>query len=531
VGLQAPAVVVALLTLAGAGGALAAERPLTLDAAITLALASNEDIVVEREALLSAQAAVTGARGAYDPRLAVEGGWRETTLPVSSAFSGAPPGRLAPTVETTGGSAGLVQLLPSGGTVAVRALAERASSDGVVELLSPSYSSGLGLELRQPLLRDRAVDPARFGIRVASADRERAAAGLRQTLAETVAAVERAYWTLTAARREVVVREESVRLAEEQLGETDERIQTGTAPETEAAQPRAELERRRGELLAAREAAARAENALKLLILSEADGASWGERLVPADDAEPAIEPVDVQAAMERALGARPELEAVAALVERRRAETELARDAVRPSLDAVVSYDRFGLAGRLDGASPPGVPGDVPPALSGGWDDSLELLGDGDLDDTRVGLVLAVPLGNRRARAGAAIARSAERQAEAELTRARKGVRAEVLDAAAALETAGGRIEAARAARQAAEVQLMAERERYGAGMSTNFLVLTRQNDLSSARLEEIAAQTDYRRAAIELARATGTLLAERGIAVDAADEGSPTAPGGDES
>jgi outer membrane protein TolC len=58
-----------------------------------------------------------------------------------------------------------------------------------------------------------------------------------------------------------------------------------------------------------------------------------------------------------------------------------------------------------------------------------------------------------------------------------------------------------------------MAERERYGAGMSINFLVLTRQNDLSAARLEEIAAQTDYRRAQTELARATGTLLAERGV------------------
>jgi outer membrane protein TolC len=93
--------------------------------------------------------------------------------------------------------------------------------------------------------------------------------------------------------------------------------------------------------------------------------------------------------------------------------------------------------------------------------------------------------------------------------------VRAEVLDAAAALETAGGRIEAARAARQAAEVQLMAERERFAVGLSTNFLVLTRQNDLAGARLSEIEALTDYRTARAELARATGSLLEERGIEV----------------
>ena len=52
---------------------------------------------------------------------------------------------------------------------------------------------------------------------------------------------------------------------------------------------------------------------------------------------------------------------------------------------------------------------------------------------------------------------------------------------------------------------------------MSTNFLVLTRQNDLSSARLDEIAALTNYRMSYAALARATGSLLAERGIDVSA--------------
>ena len=68
-----------------------------------------------------------------------------------------------------------------------------------------------------------------------------------------MAAVEQAYWTLLAARREVGVREEAMGLAEEQLAETEARIETGMAPELEIAQPRAELERRRGELLAAQE--------------------------------------------------------------------------------------------------------------------------------------------------------------------------------------------------------------------------------------------------------------------------------------
>lgn len=519
-----------LITLAlGAAGlappANAAERPLPLAEAIALALEHDESIRVVRESLVAAEAAVAGARGAYDPLLEAGVGWRESSLPVSSSFSGAPLGRLAPTVESAEASLGLHQLLPGGGTVSLRSAADRAETDGVFDLLSPSYGTAVGVEVRQPLLRDRAIDRARFGIRVAAADQRRAGAALRREVAETVAAVERAYWTLTAARREVAVREEAARLAQEQLVETDHRIGAGMAPETEGAQPRAELERRRGELLAAREAVSRAENALKLLVLGDASGAGWGDTLIPADESDAAVAPLDVEAAMERALAARPELAREEAALERRRAESALALDAVRPALDAVLSYDRYGLAGaRNPGlAAAPGVPATPPARLSGSWDDSLELLRDGDLDDTRVGLVFALPLGNRQARAGAAIARSAERQAEAELARARKAVRAEVLDAAAALDTAGQRIEAARAAREAAEVQLGAERDRYAAGMSTNFLVLTRQNDLSRARLDEIAAQTDYRRAATEVARATGSLLAERGITLETDTTNTP--------
>jgi HAE1 family hydrophobic/amphiphilic exporter-1 len=143
-------------------------------------------------------------------------------------------------------------------------------------------------------------------------------------------------------------------------------------------------------------------------------------------------------------------------------------------------------------------------------------VLGEGDFDDSRVGLVFALPLGNRSSLAAAATAAASTRQAEAELARARKFVRAEVLDAASTLETTAGRIEATRAAREAAEVQLAAEQERYAVGLSTNFLVLTRQNDLARARLDENSALTDHRIARTRMARATGSLLEERGIVID---------------
>ena len=517
-----------LTALALAGLTVLAPRPitaqarvhaLTLDEAIALALEKNERIIVERESVAAADAAIVSARGAYDPLLGLEVDWQRATTPVNSAFSGAPEDAFAPTVEAASAGVVLGQLLPTGGELSLRSSATRETTDGSFDLLSPSHWTRLGIGLQQPLLRGRSVDAARLAVRVAATDRTRAGASLRRELNDTVADVERAYWRLAAVRLAIEVGEEAVRLAEEQLGETSERIASGSAPEKEIAQPRAELERRRGDLIAARETLARAGNALKLLILDDSDSDLWLAQLEPSDPVETEIVDVDVAAAMERALASRAELEAAGAVVERRITETDFARDGKRPSLDLLLAYDRYGLAGSANpsGIAAPGFPNEVPPGLTGGWSQSYEVLGQGDFDDARVALLFGIPIGNRAASGALAVAVSAQRQAEVELAATRKAIRAEVLDAVAGLETAGQRIEAARAARAAAEVQLETERERYAAGMSTNFLVLTRQNDLSSARLDEIAALTNYRMSYAALARATGSLLAERGIDVSA--------------
>jgi outer membrane protein TolC len=506
----------ALALVAGASvlaaEAAGAEHRLTLEEAIGRALERNEDLVIERESVAAARAAVSGAKGAYDPLVELDGAWSKSTEPTNSGLAGTSPSQIGPEVKSVEAGLGLHQLLPTGGNLSVRARGARDKTQDGFALLSPAYDTRVGVELRQPLLRNRSTDAARLSIRVAKANREGATAALRRAVTETIAAVERGYWSLVAALRAVGVREEAVELAGQQLRDTEARVEGGAAPKTELAQPRAELERRRGELLASREARSRAENALKRLILDGAVDALWPDSLAPVDETSTEVAPVDVGASLSRAMAVRPEVAIAEAIVRRRRAETAFARDGVWPSLDAVASYDRFGLAGSRN---PAGVPGTLPANLDGDLGSSIESLGRGDYDAARVALVLALPIGNRAARGEAAVARHTERQAEADVARIRKSIRAEVLDAAASVETAGQRIEAARAGREAAEVQLSAERDRYATGLSTNFLVLTRQNDLSRARLDEISALTDYRTARTEMARATGSLLEERGIDV----------------
>ena len=520
-----PALVFAslLLTSLALAAAPPVELPLTLAEARTRALEKNVDLRVERENAAISASGELRSEGAYDPTLRADARWRDRTDPVNSILSGAPTGELAPSNSGYVASLGLSQLLPTGGTVALTTSASRDETTNVFSILSPSWSTSIGLELRQPLLRNLSVDPARLSLRVARVDRTRSAASLARVTAEIVAAVERAFWTLLAARRDVDARQSAVALAERQKDDVDARIEAGTLSEADLSSPIAELERRRGDLFASREAAARAENALKALLLADPADPLWSSRLVPADEPEATAPPaLDLEAALGSAVALRPEVAEASARLDRLAVEDEAARDRTRPQLDLVAAYSRRGLAGEQNpGLNPPfPVEADsVPDAVDGGLGRSYGTIREGRFPDASVGLALTVPLGNRAARADAAIARSSRTQAELALLRTRQAVEVEVRNAAVALETAGQRLAAARAGRAAAETQLEAEAERFDAGLSTSFFVLTRQNDLTQARLAETAALADLRKARVEWARAAGTLLSERRIEIEDTD------------
>jgi outer membrane protein TolC len=513
--------------------AWADERPqhaLALDEALERALSRNYAIAIERETYAAAAHSVRREEGAYDVELRSGATFEKRTDPVNSLLSGAPAGAVAPALKSLDFDASLSRLLPTGGSVSFLTSGGRASTNNSFALLSPSYVASFGIEVRQPLLRDRAIDPVRRRIRVARSERGRSLANLKRAIADTMASVDTAYWTLTAAQREVEVRGAAVALAEQQLDETRARIGAGTLPDNEEAQPRAELERRRGELLAAQEQAIRAENGLKALILDAGGDPLWSLRLVATDRPESEAAPLDVATALVAADETRPEIDEAKAGLVSRSIELRGARDETKPRLDAFASYARRGLAGSLNPNAIPilSEPLVFPGDLDGGFGRSLGTIGDGLYPDVRIGLSLTVPIGNRTAKGDVAIAEADERRAVAGLARARQAVRVEVLNAAAAVEATTERIGAARAAREAAEIQFRSERERFAVGMSTNFLVLTRQNELSRARLDEIEALSDHRKALTELQRASGRLLEERHVVVaeDASIKGASGGP-----
>ena len=491
---------------------------LTLHDAVRMALGRNPDVVVEREGVNIADATVLRAEAAYEPSLRGEARLREHTDPVNSILSGAPAGELGPTTRNFLTSASFVQLLPTGGTVSVFSGLQRDNTNSILSILTPSWSTQFGAEVRQPLLQNRRIDPARRAIRLAQVDRTRARSSLERMVSELTAAVEKSYWTAASARREVEIRQNAVDVAEKQRADTRVRIEAGTQAEADLASTVAELERRRGELTIARENSARADNTLRGLI------GQWEGELVLSSSLEgralsPAegdgLKPASPQDAVRTAFQHRPELRELQSRVVRQDVEIDAALDRVRPQVDLVASYSGRGLAGtRNDDAIEPFGPIVVADEISGGLGRSLRSLD--EFPDASLGVSFVIPIGNTAAKQDVAIARAVRRQAEASVNALRQRIAVEVRNALAALTSAEQRIASATAMREAAEVQLQAERDRFEAGTTNMFFIITRQNELASAELTESIARIDARRAETELARAMGTLLEQRSISID---------------
>ena len=496
----------------------AAAQELTLADATARALEKNHAIRIEREGIAAAAARMSGALGEYDPQVKFDLTARHSRDPITSLFSGAPAGDVAPTANSFGSSLSVSQLFKSGAVASAWTSASREGTNSSFSWFHPAYFTSLGVDLRQPLLRNRAIDPARAALRVTALDHDRSGAALERQVLETVSQVESAYWALVAARRDLNVRRDSLALAEQQRSDTLVRIEARTVAPSDLAEPTAEVERRRGDVFAAQEAVARAERALKQLMLGDAGDPIWMAELTPTDQPDAIPFAVDVARALADAVRNRPEVAELTAQIAQREIDVVVARDGLKPKLDLVAGYAMRGLAGDQEVRGLPfaGLPMTIPSSLVGNSMTSYSTLFSQKFPDATIGFTFETSIGHRAERGQIGAAEAARRQSATALAQTQERIAVEVRNAATALETAAGRVQAARAGLDAAETQLRAEQVRFGVGLSTNFFVLTRQNDLAQAQLAEIRALTDYRNAVTEMARATGTLLRDRGIQVN---------------
>jgi HAE1 family hydrophobic/amphiphilic exporter-1 len=178
-------------------------------------------------------------------------------------------------------------------------------------------------------------------------------------------------------------------------------------------------------------------------------------------------------------------------------------KNQAKPQVDLIAGFQAQGLAGELSRRSSP-IPGAPPPSadnpFGGGLETSLSNLK--DFRSYRIGVSISLPLRNRTAEANIGRTQAVSRQLDQQKRMMVQGIVADVRNATQAVETARKRVEAAHASVMAAEEQLKGEEQKFAAGLSTNFFVLQRQNELSIARGNELRAKTDYNKARADLQR-----------------------------
>jgi len=249
-----------------------------------------------------------------------------------------------------------------------------------------------------------------------------------------------------------------------------------------------------------------------------------------------------VGAAVRTGLEKRPELKAVRLMTEANEVQASLARDKRKPQVNLVAGYSTAGLAGTINTAPNPfeglnaplnarvdqlsllaGLPplpggGFVgpPERFLGGYGRALSNLGGGSFYTLQGGIQLEWNPRNRTADAELAQTAIAERRLKLQMRQAEQGVEVEVRNALQALDSASARIEAAQSSERAAQEKLESEIRLFQTGESTNFLVLTRQNEFLDSRLRAVIAVLEYNRAVARLEQATGLTMEAHRIALN---------------
>jgi outer membrane protein TolC len=495
------------------------ELPLTLRDAIARALENNTDVELFRYDPAIARYEERSAWGQYEPVFYGVSDHRDGSLPVAQVFQGF--GFL--TEEETTGTTGVSGVLPLlGWQYDFGYSGSRYETSSTIASVSPEYRSNVTFAFTAPLMRGFLYGEPWIRVRLAGEGVAIAEEQFRGRLMDIVRETEDAYWGLAAAGRNLGVAKKSLETSRALLRQTQAQFQVGVVSRVEVTEAEAGVAQREFQLIADENIYRSAQDRLIDLVFGPALTPTSSLEVVVADSPENyAKHEIDPVMATEKALSNRPELIAAERQAEMERIRLKFSRNQRLPQVDLVASYGTSGLSGvgqpvcfGTAACPPPTIPA---PNIPDEYGDSHDLLFQGEDGRTwTAGARLSIPIGNGSARSNVRISEIDLHKAETFVDRQRQAIITEVRLAVRNLQSAIQGIEAAERRRLAAAEQHRAEQIRLEHGESTPFDVLLREEDLVEAESQKTAALRIYHASVVALDRAQGTLLEDRGIAVE---------------
>jgi outer membrane protein len=460
---------------------------ITIAEAILLSLENNRALVVERLNPPVQKTFEEEERAVFDPETNAEisagrvDGQRQTN-------SG--DGTESFTTDTVDGVISLEQFFPTGTTVSVEG---RTLMTDSLLYQNKFYSTRLGMTVNQALLRGFGTEVNLARLRQARLDTRLSEYELRGFIEFLVAEVERTYWDYALARRQIEIFEESLKLARQQLSETQELITVGRLAEAELPAVQAEVAAQEQGLINAR-SNLEAIRLQLLRLLNPAGPGLWSREVnLIHEPTLPEIKLDDVEQYVAVSMRLRPLLNQARIGVLRDDLELVRTKNGLLPLMDLFVNLGKSGYADSFH---------DSVSDISG---DNYDVLG---------GLRFEYPFWNRQAQARHQRAQLSREQSEKALENLSQLVEVDVRTAYIEVSRSKQQIAASTATRRFDEEKLRIETEKFRVGRSTSFLVAQAQRDLLVSRIAEVQALANYLKALVDLYQQDGSLLERRGIA-----------------
>ncbi len=443
---------------------------LSLSRALTLAMRNNPVIKIDSIDVNIARAQLTEQYYRFEPAISASVNRRGET------FDDA---------QQTRGSVSLSGKLPTGTSVGIEGGNTKADDNVLQGSAVAGYNGDVNLTITHPLLQNGGLGANLAPLRKAKAGLELSQAELELYAQQLLADVERTYWEVYLADREVSIMSRSLELAQRLLYETEEKLKAGKVAPLDLAVVQAETASRRKLLIDAQTSAM--QRRLRLIYLLNDTSVDWSDSL-RITDTPPSAENTDsLSPHIQAALRLRPDLRQARMQAKMGSLDVVQTRNGLLPRLDLFISL------------------------ATGSYATSFgESFGAEDFRENQVdaGFKLALPVTNGAARQRHKRAVLNKEKVDISLLNMERLAELDVRSAWLELERTRQQIEAARVARELHEKRVDAEQEKLNAGKSTEYLLLQAQNELIAAGLDEARTEVMYADALTNLYLQDGTLL-----------------------
>jgi outer membrane protein TolC len=491
---------------------------LTLEDAVKFALDRNLDIAVQRLNPQVNDISIASIQSAYHPALTSALATQSTVTPANTTLSGSNLAGVPVTAGLSTWNGGIAQNVPWGGGSYNLALNNnKSTTTSLNTLYNPAYNTNWFGTYTQPLFRNLRIDSTRRSLQVTKLNRDISDVQLRATITNTLSNVRNAYWDYVYAVQSVDVAQQSVTLADQLVRDNQTRVEVGTMAPIDVVQAQSQAATARQNLATAVQSRDTAELALKRLIVGGTQDANWNAHLDPVDRPDFSPEPVDVEAAVRRALAERTDLDVARKNTQQNDVTLKYLTDQMKPQLDVVGSYGLVGLGGSQY-TYPEGTTGinRVPNGvIPGAFGDALSSLFTTNYPRWSAQLNFSYPLGYSAQQASVARARVQLNQVQAQVKQIELQVATDVTNASINVQSGVERVQAAQAASELAKKTMEAEQSKFEVGMSTNYNVILTQRDLANAQINELQAILNYRKSVVELERLQQTTLQNLSVTV----------------